>query len=38
MSHLRSEQKRLIGLLADKGATPEGLQEGMLRAMLQLKG
>lgn len=38
MSDLRAEQKRLVGLLADKGAAPDGLQEGMLRAMLELKG
>lgn len=38
MVDLRSEQKRLMALLADKGATPEGLQDGMLRAMLQLRG
>jgi hypothetical protein len=38
MSGLRAAQKRLVGLLADKGATPNSLQDGMLRAMLQLKG
>jgi hypothetical protein len=31
------EQKRLTGLLADKGAGPESAGEGLLRAMLQLK-
>ncbi|WIA13874.1 hypothetical protein OEZ85_002446 [Tetradesmus obliquus] len=38
MTGLRAEQKRLVGLLGDKGATPDTLQDGMLRAMLQLKG
>lgn len=38
MTSLRAEQKRLVALLADRGATPNSLQDGMLRAMLQLKG
>jgi hypothetical protein len=38
MSQLRREQKRLVALLADRGATPQGLQDSMLQAMLRLKG
>jgi hypothetical protein len=38
LAELRAEQKRLTGLLADRGAGPEGAGEGLLRAMLQLKG
>ncbi|KAF8066166.1 hypothetical protein HT031_002488 [Scenedesmus sp. PABB004] len=38
MAALRAEQKRLVALLADRGATPTGLEDGMLRAMLQLRG
>ena len=34
---LRAEQKRLTGLLADKGAGPEGAGEGLVRAMLTLR-
>jgi len=37
MAELRLEQKRLVGLLADRGATPQGLEDGMLRAMLHLR-
>lgn len=38
MSELRSQQKQLLALLADKGVTAQGLEDGMLRALLQLKG
>jgi hypothetical protein len=35
---LRGHQKQLLALLADKGVTAQGLEDGMLRAMLHLKG
>eukprot|EP00775_Hariotina_reticulata_P004364 gene4364-4617_t len=38
MFELRAEQKRLVSLLQDKGATPDSLNDSLLRAMLQLKG
>jgi len=38
MVELRQQQKQLLALLADKGVTPQGLEDGMLRAMLYLKG
>jgi hypothetical protein len=38
MTELRAAQKQLLVQLADKGATPEGLQDGMLRALLHLRG
>jgi hypothetical protein len=38
MAALRIQQKRLVSLLADRGATPQDLEDGMLRAMLQLRG
>lgn len=31
---VRVEQKRLVALLAERGATPEGASPGMLRAFL----
>lgn len=38
MEGLRGQQKQLLALLADKGVTPQGLEDGMLRALLYLKG
>jgi hypothetical protein len=38
VQELRGQQKRLLALLADKGVTAQGLEDGMLRAMLHLKG
>jgi hypothetical protein len=38
LDELRKQQKQLLGLLADKGVTAQGLEDGMLRAMLYLKG
>lgn len=38
MSDLRTQQKHLLTLLADKGVTAQGLEDGMMRALLQLKG
>lgn len=38
MSELRSQQKQLLALLVDRGVTAQGLEDGMLRALLQLKG
>lgn len=38
MSELRTQQKQLLVLLADRGVTAQGLEDGMLRALLQLKG
>lgn len=38
MGELRAQQKQLLALLADKGVTAQGLEDGMLRAMLNLQG
>lgn len=37
LTTLRAEEKRLIGLLAEKGAGPGRVGPGMLRAMLNLQ-
>lgn len=37
MQALRQEQKQLVVQLADKGANPEGLGEGLLAALVHLK-
>jgi hypothetical protein len=34
---VRTEQKRLVAALADKGGTPEGIGPGTLKALLSLK-
>lgn len=38
MIELRAQQKRLLLQLADKGVSPQGLEDSMLRALLFLKG
>jgi hypothetical protein len=37
MQALRQEQKQLVVALAGKGATPDGLGEGLLAALVHLK-
>lgn len=38
LEQLRAEEKRLMALLADKGAGPQNVGPGVLNAMLMLKG
>ena len=37
MEELKREEKRMVGLLADKGAGPQNLGPAMINAMLKLR-